>query len=649
MANHFLCLDPYRSVVPLLIVLIGLAFYHKKREYSVRFGILVVAGSVFLGMFTYALAQPEYKSHHYSHYAEEKAHLYHLKIEEVLKPNAFSDRYMAQIMGMDEKKVLGKVLLNVAKDTLGEMLHIDDVLLTHAMLEEPKAPLNPYQFNYKKYLRHLGVTHQLYLSAGTYRVTKTSGSTLYGLAAVLRNTIISKLQERNFGAAEFGVIQALFLGQRQDMDPETYDNYINAGAVHILAVSGLHVGVILMLLQWVLQPVVFLPNGRTLKLLLIVLFLWCFAVLAGLSASIVRAVTMFSFVAYAQYLNRPTSTFNILALSMFFILLVNPMFLFQVGFQMSYAAVFAIVWMYPMLQKLGTPKYGILKNGWQLLSVSIAAQLGVLPISLYYFHQFPALFFISNLGIIPFLGLILGLGIVIMILALGQVLPEVLVLFYNSVIRIMNTFIAWVAQQESFLFKSISFDGLQLLLSYVIIISGALLLSKITYKRVVVALSAIICFQIWTIYVHHEAQHKEAVIIAHQTKNSVLLHQMTGQLHVYAMDTLQAQRLAQEYRVGARIGNVAYQSLKNSYMLGSKKIYILDSLAIVPRSQKIEFLVLSQSPTINLDRLLYTHKPEMIIADGSNYRSYVERWRATCKKNRIPFHFTGEKGAFYFK
>ena len=198
---------------------------------------------------------------------------------------------------------------------------------------------------------------------------------------------------------------------------------------------------------------------------------------------------MFSFVAYAFYLNRPSNTYNILALSMFFILLVfNPLLLFDVGFQMSYAAVFAIVWIYPLLQKFWNPKKWLLKYVWQLLSVSIAAQIGVLPISLYYFHQFPGLFFISNLLIVPFLGLILGLGIVVIALILLNLAPNILIEIYDSLIGSMNTIIGWVAQQEAFIFKNIPFDTAQLMLSYCLIIALIWVLTKVTFKRTIVLL-----------------------------------------------------------------------------------------------------------------------------------------------------------------
>ncbi len=260
---------------------------------------------------------------------------------------------------------------------------------------------------------------------------------------------------------------------------------------------------------------------------------------------------MFSFVAYAMHLNRPTNTFNILALSMFFILLIfRPSLLFQVGFQMSYEAVFAIVWIYPLLQKFWKPKTWILLKGWQLLSVSIAAQLGVLPISLYYFHQFPGLFFVSNLLIIPFLGVILGLGILLILLATLNILPDFLASFYNTIIYGMNSIIGWVASQEAFIFNNISFGSTELILSYVIIIFLILALTKATYKRVMILLIAIVGMQLWSFYALYRTQKKENFLVVHEFKNTLLLHQIGNHLNVLTPSRSFNNKIVTDYEVG---------------------------------------------------------------------------------------------------
>ncbi len=644
----------FGMLLPILLTLVGIAFlgfllFKQTHRKSIEFGITALFTTLCIGVLAISLWQPKNKTNHYTHQTFQKRHTWHLKIREVLKSNAFSDRYVGILHGMDDQKVSGKVILNFSVDTVVHKFMVDDELFFYGQFDSVHPPFNPHQFDYKAYLKGLGIYHQIRLNTANHLILENSSKTIYGVAAAFRNTISTKLREANFGKDELGIIQALLLGQRNDISEATYNNYKNAGAVHILAVSGLHIGILLLLLEFLLQPLERLPKGKTLKLVTIVALLWGFAFLAGLSASVVRAVTMFSFVAYALYLNRPSNTFNILALSMFTILLVfNPMLLFQVGFQMSYTAVFAIVWLYPILLRFWSPKNIFVKKVWQLLAVSIAAQLGVLPISLFYFHQFPGLFFISNLLIVPFLGLVLGMGILVIVLALLNSLPDFLVHGYNALIKLMNSVIEWVAQQEEFVFKNISFDGVQLILSYIIIIGIVAALTKPNFKRAVAFLLGIIGFQFWVTLTRYHTQLTNTLFVAHQTKNSILLHQKGDSLKVMTYNGTVTKRIVTDYKVAKRINSVAYQPLQNSYEFDDEKVFIIDSFGVYPL-KKTDYLLLTQSPKINLERLLRSVKPKHIIADGSNYRSYVNRWKTTCEKRKIPFHYTGEKGVYYFR
>jgi len=358
---------------------------------------------------------------------------------------------------------------------------------------------------------------------------------------------------------------------------------------------------------------------------------------------------MFSFVAYALYLNRPSNTFNILALSMFFILLfINPNLLFQVGFQMSYAAVFAIVWIYPLLQKLWHPKSKPLRYVWQLFSVSVAAQVGVLPISLFYFHQFPGLFFISNLLIIPALGIILGTGILVIFLSLINQLPAHLAWIFNEMISYMNTIVAWVARQEDFIFKDISFDGLQLLFSYFLIVALIFLLEQLNYKRLTFFLASLLSLQSYTLYKAYTSSKKSEVLILHQTKNTIIVERNGSEATVYTSHYNAAENPVTDIKVGEGIATVRHDTIANSFLAQGKSFLVLDSLGIYPTEKEVQTVLLTQSPKINLDRFITITKPTQIIADGSNYTSYIKRWKATCLKRKIPFHYTGEKGFYVF-
>ena len=646
------------TVTGIFLILLGFLFYRDKRATSFTangktsniFGVLVALTTISIGILAVSSTYPKNQPGHYSHKDVTGSHLWKIKIHEVLKSSAFSDRYIAKVLTLENEKASGRLLLSFPLDTTNEKLEADDELIVYTELTVINPPLNPHQFNYQNYLEGLSITNQMRLQGNGFLTTQNPEKTVYGMAARFRNQIIANLKKANFGKEELGIIQALLLGQRNEISAETYDNYKNAGAVHILAVSGLHIGIILLLLQYLLRPLEKLPKGKTLKLILIVVMLWGFAVLAGLSASVVRAVTMFSFVAYALYLNRPSSTFNILALSMFFILLtINPMLLFQVGFQMSYAAVFAIVWMYPLLERLWNPKNKIVRYLWQLLSVSVAAQLGVLPISLFYFHQFPGLFFISNLLIVPALGLILGAGILVIFLALLDRLPDILVTAYDALIRWMNEIIGWVAQQEAFVFRNISFDAVQLVLAYTILTCAVFFFSKPNFKKAIALTLAVIGFQLWLFNSSYQTRNKDALFLAHQTRNSILIHQTGNHLFAMAKDSHSLERLTADYQIAERIASIQNLPLNNAYQWRDKNLVIVDSLSIYPKKNAHpDYVLLTGSPKLNLERLIDSLRPKTIIADGSNYRSYIERWRKTCDERKLPFHFTGEEGAYYF-
>ncbi len=628
-----------------MLPILYLARLKESRKGIPFFELTTLALSIALGVFIVGISI----SNSLSGLETEGEKLWELKVEETLKTSAFNQRYIAKVLTADAVKQNGKLIVSFPLDSSARKLKVDDEIILYAPIKSIKAPLNPYQFNYQNYQKKQGIHYQIETSFKSVLTVENPSITLYGLAFRFREHIISKLKKEAFGTEELSVIQALLLGQRDDISESTYNNYKNAGAVHILAVSGLHVGILLLLLQFLLLPIERLPKGKGLKLITIVLLLWGYAFIAGLSPSIVRAVAMFSFLAYAMHLKRPTNAFNILALSMFFTLLVKPLFLFQVGFQMSYVAVFAIVWIYPKLQRFWFPDNILIRKVWQLLAVSISAQLGVLPVSLFYFHQFPALFFVSNLLVIPFLGLLLSTGILVIVLSFADVLPHFLAVGYNFLIQTMNTVVAWVGQQERFLFKAIPFDGVQLVLGYFLVIALTITLTKPKIKNIWVLGSSILLLQLWAIWTQHQSNNKESLILAHQAKQTLLLQQQGNSLKVHSRDTNFNPTTINNFKIAERIESSKMDSLKSSYHFNQKKLFIMDSFGSYPKAQPLDYLLLTQSPKIHLDRLLDSLRPKMVLADGSNYRSYISQWKTTCAQKEIPFHSTSEKGYFVFK
>ncbi|MDH3381646.1 MAG: ComEC family competence protein, partial [Flavobacteriaceae bacterium] len=413
---------PFHHTIILILIIVGFVtlfkIYNQTKataKFNIHFGFSLMILSFIIGISTVLLNNKLLSKQHYTQFINSEIvstkdkipQLYHVKvrIDEVLKSGAFHHKYEVQINKINGKPYTGKILLNISIDSITIPLEVDQNIQFYGVFKDIEAPKNPYYFDYKKYLEQQQIHHQLFITQKEIQLLESKEYSLKGFAFQLRKKINEKLKPFSVPKDEMAVINALLLGQRQEISKELMENYTKAGAIHILAISGLHIGIILLILHFLFSPLENFKNGKIIKSVILILLLWMYALIAGLSASVVRAVMMFSVVAIGMNLNKKPSVINTLIVSLFILLLINPLYFFNVGFQLSYLAVFAIVIIQPMISKIWNPKNKIIKFFWNLLTVSFAAQFGVLPLSLYYFHQFPGLFIISNLVIIPFLGI----------------------------------------------------------------------------------------------------------------------------------------------------------------------------------------------------------------------------------------------------
>ena len=417
-----------------------------------------------------------------------------------------------------------------------------------------------------------------------------------------------------------------------------------------MSVSGLHIGFILLFISFLLKPFPNTKRGALIKLIITLISLSLFGILAGLSASVVRSVVMFSFVAIGQYLRRSVNIYHTLLVSMLLILLFQPSFLFDVGFQLSYLALFFIVWLQPILTNLWKPKNKIINYFWEILTVSFAAQIGTLPLSIYYFHQFPGLFFVTNLIVIPFLTIIMSIGVLVMLLASFNWVP-----FYPSKILEISIYyldkiISQIASLEQFIIKDIPLNTSLLISGYLVIIMLILVFQEKNTKNLFVALSAIILFQLFSIKTKFDIQNQREFIVLNTSKKTHIIERNGTQISLYSNETFlkntKNKTILSNY-LTANFSSIEHQyKLKNLFYFNGNKILLIDSSKVYPSSIQPDILVLTQSPKLNLERLLQTVKPKMIVADASNYKSFQKRWAVTCSQQKIPFHSTSEKG-FY--
>lgn len=626
----------------------GIQYWLAKKHFIQKtyFGLATYSLSFSIGVLTHALHfEPGFKNH-YSHFLTENNTLQGT-VSERLKPNEHAEKYYFKISKIDGKPVFGKILVTVSKKGKQHQFHSGDEIIIKGDVQPIAKSYNPYQFDYAAYLEKQNVFHQLYLKPENHIQIGTRHHFDYYVERY-RNIVLNSFNIHHFSPETDNVIRALLLGQRQDMDAQTSENYTNAGVIHILAISGLHIAILYTMLLFFIRPLQRFKKGKLLQFLIVIGFLWLFAILSGLSASVVRSVVMFSFVSFGLYLNKTGNIYNILAVSMLTILLFRPNFLFDVGFQLSYIAVFTIVWLQPLYKSFKFSRYKVVNYFSDVLVISFVAQIGVLPLSLYYFNQIPMLFFLANLVVIPLSSFVLVLGIAVLLF--NFILPDFAILLGKLLslsIEIMNEYIAWIASFKHFVIKDIPFSFPLLLIAYLVLIACVLWLYEKQFSRLRFFLCAAVVLQLALLNTFRQTEKGSEFIVYNNRKSTLLTEKQNNKIIAYTNDSLPHENTnLRAYNRGKFNQEIEIRPLPNVLCYDKNKILLVDSLGIYTTKQQPDVLLLTQSPKINLNRVIKVTRPKMIIADATNYKSYVKRWKATCEKEKIPFHATAEKG-FY--
>jgi competence protein ComEC len=642
------------ALLSFVICVITLVYSRQQLFQKMPFGIMLYCFSFIAGMFIYTMhngyIQPNHYTRQLSH--QEGRHVLKLVIKEKLKSNAYNDRYIAEVNSLDRKPSCGLILLNVGKHESENTIATGSEILTQGEIIKHKAPQNPNQFDYGKYLSNKSIAAQTYIKPDDVQVIDTLKSLTY-YAAGFRDRIVGNLGKSHFGKEELAVVTALILGQQQDISRETIQDYQYAGAIHILSVSGLHVGYIMLFLNFLLLRLPKNKKGNTIRVIVVLSALWAFSLIAGLSPSIVRSATMFSFVAIGMYLKRETFIFHTLLASLLLILMVSPSFLFDIGFQLSYVSLFFILWLQPYFSGLWKPKPRIVKYFWDIVTVSMAAQIGAFPLSIYYFHQFPGLFFITNIIILPALGIIMAFGVLVMIVAFFGIVPVYLAKSLEFLIWLLNQTISKIASFEQFIIKDIPLNLLMMFSLYLFIIALFVWMMKPTYRSLICTISFLLLLQITLIDSRWKTDITKEMIVFRSKNTSLITERQGENIAVYCDGSLRKNLLNNQALTSYRVANFSNikktAPLPNLLFFNGKNIYVLDSTGIYPDNLRADVLLITHSPKINFERLLAHLKPALIIADASNFKTYMQLWKATCRKQKIPFHAIAEKGYYKFE
>ncbi|MBI5859042.1 MAG: ComEC family competence protein [Sphingobacteriales bacterium] len=561
----------------------------------------------------------------------------------------------------DGKKipVKGKIIVYLRKDSLPPSVSYGSNILFTKSLQEIKNSGNPGGFDYKRYALFQGITHQVFLKSGEYEILDVKKQAWFRkFIFSTRETVLNTLRKNITGEKELGLAEALLIGYKDDLDQSLVQSYTNTGVVHIIAISGLHLGLIYWLLVQLFRPLQKKKKWKWLRPVFIITGLWLFSLLAGAQPSVLRSAVMFTCIVIGDGLGRKSSIFNTLAFSAFILLCINPYWLWDVGFQLSYAAVLSIVIFIRPIYNWFYIKNKILDFIWKLNAVTIAAQILTVPLSIYHFHQFPNYFLLTNFLAVPLSSFIV-LG-EIFLCAVGWI--PVVAAFAGKILSwmiwLMNT---WIEKIELLRFSL--WDGMQITLVQAILLLvfaagiSYWLIEKVK-KGLLIGLAALLCFVVFRSF-SFIAANKQQKIIVYNVPQRRAIDFVDGRKYFFIGDTdLLADAFLRNFHLKPSriLFRITPDSLlpdlkhKNNYIqYHDKNILLIDfSVSFQPtdKKSKIDLLLVSGNPRFYITNLAGAMDIKQVVFDGSVPAWKATYWKKDCDSLHIPWHDVTAKGAF---
>tara|TARA_R110001592_G_scaffold6720_1_gene36116 strand:+ start:6255 stop:8384 length:2130 start_codon:yes stop_codon:yes gene_type:complete len=575
----------------------------------------------------------------------------------------------------------GNVILFIQKDSLSQQLNFGDYISFSPQLENIPEPKNPNEFDYKKYLSFHLIHQQSYLKSNNWKVIENySQNNLYTFANQLRTNLINIFIKHGLSDNELGVASALVLGYKNNIDAQLKSAYSSAGAMHILAVSGLHVGLIFMIFNYLLQFLERYKYGNITKTLAILLILWSYALITGLSPSVLRASVMFSFVIVGKATKRNANFFNTLAASAFVLLVYNPYYIMDVGFQLSYIAVAGIVIIQPWLSNFYLPKNKVTKYIWDLTTVSIAAQLATFPLGLYYFHQFPNYFLISNLFAIPLAVIILYLGLTLFVFSAVPYVGNFVAYLLNKAIWLLNSSVNFIDVLPYSVTENVRFPIEYTFIIYLVIVLLVLLFIFRKMKYLIVSQLLIILFLIdFGINTFNQSSQKKIMIynipnysainfidgkdnillsdiklytnkskLMYHVKNNWIEEGVENEKVVDLNKLKKAHLLSNLYR----ISNQNLFTKLNYFQYYTTKIAIIDEsqhASSISKPLNVDLLIWTKNNKSSLSEIMKSYRFKQLIIDSSNSNFTNEKLTAEAEELNINYWSVNNDGAYSFQ
>ena len=557
-----------------------------------------------------------------------------------------------------------KIILYLKRDAFSEQLQYGDNIALHATLARPATSMNPGDFDYRAWCANKNIYVQAYVQSGSWELLNHEGGNWFKKSALhLRNFFRGQINTLDIGRDEKDVAAALLVGYDEQLDDQLQQAFSTTGTLHVLSVSGMHVALVYVVLMKLISPFETTLRRKRYSAILQFAFIWFYAVLTGFSPSVLRSVTMLTVIITGRLLLKRSHILNALLASAFILLLFDPILIFDVGFQLSYAAVAGIVLLQPIAESFYTPNSAWKRMIWSLVSVSVVAQVFTFPLGLYYFGTFPSWFLFANLIIIPASTLALYAGVFFLAACWIPGLSAVAGYVMSWLITTMNAGVTWISGWPGASIASGNWSFTELIALYLVIFS---IIGMIQSGSKMISFRRLLLFCAVLIIVLQNSHLRESTLertIVHHMRGITAISARVG----YNAAVMQASTTTSDknhYReqiknsagrkVEVQFFNVdTARDFRHYYFAyrypmwtdGHRNIIVYSGDVDQLPAKKMNCLLIRNNAELPPDEWLEQYIPDTIIVDASNHRGTLKRWKNIAAMYNKYLHNTAEQGA----
>ncbi|MCF8370401.1 MAG: ComEC family competence protein [Bacteroidales bacterium] len=567
--------------------------------------------------------------------------------------------------------VVEKVMLYLPPGPAADAMKYGDKLFFNASLQAVKSRGNPGEFDYATFLKREGIYRTAFVGNGKFlQEGGFGGNRLIRFALQCRRKLLYSYREYGLSGQELAIVSALTIGYKEDLSEPTRKAFSDSGAMHILAVSGLHVGIIQLILNLLL---VFLDRNKKAKIakaFIIILALWFYALITGLSPSVTRAAMMFSLIQIGISFQKDIIIFNIVAATALVVLLFYPLLLFDIGFQFSYLALSGILFFYPKIYPLVRSKVWIIDKTWALMVASFSAQLSLAPLSIFYFGQFPNYFLLTNLVAIPSAFFIIVVAVALFAFSFVDFLASAFGFILQKGVGFLIKGLVFIQDLPGSVSTGVHLNQASLILWYLVIGAISIYLIRINKKALIAALGLVAIILSLGLTDQYKSN-KSARFTVFNLSKSTAIYARSGDRSIMLCDSaLSHSEESRSFYVdrfvnseGARKTSFINLDSLSEDNIGSTELYYrpgflaFDSLkmAIVsdnfyknkrsPDKLDVDYVLLRNNPSIGIQKLRDIFDFDELIIDGSNPMWKIEKWQQECDTLGIRYFITNQNGA----